>query len=57
MVPLICSDPGVINNGILELIPFDFACAAKLATLDISSYDELVQLPIRATDIDVLNYK
>ena len=51
IVPLICSDPGVTSKGILDLIPLDFACSAKLAALDISSYEEFVQLPINATDI------
>ncbi len=51
IVPLICSDPGVTSNGIFDLIPLDLACSAKLAALDISSYEELVQLPINATEI------
>ncbi len=37
IVPLICSEPGVTNNGIFDFIPFAFACSARLAALDISS--------------------
>ena len=51
MVPRICSDPGVTSSGIFALIPFSFACWARLAALDISSYEEFVQLPINATEI------
>jgi hypothetical protein len=51
MVALINSEPGVTCNGIYVLIPFAFACSAISAALDISSYEELVQLPISATDI------
>ena len=50
-MPLICSEPGVTSSGIFDLIPLDLACSAKLAALDISSYEELVQLPISATEI------
>ena len=51
MVALICSEPGVTSNGIFALIPFDCACFARFAALDISSYEEFVQLPISATDM------
>ena len=40
--------PGVIVNGILVLMPALSAYLQMLAALDISSYEELVQLPIRA---------
>jgi hypothetical protein len=48
MVDLIFSDPGVIKNCDFDINPFSSACFAILEALDISSYDELVQLPINA---------
>jgi len=51
IVARICSEPGVTSNGTLDEIPLDLACFAKLATRDISSYEEFVQLPINATEI------
>ena len=51
IVPRIISDPGVIWRGTFTFTPFDLACSAISDALDISSYDELVQLPIRATEI------
>ncbi len=51
IVPRICSEPGVTRSGTLDFIPLALACSAKLAALDMSSYDEFVQLPINATEI------
>ena len=43
-----CSEPGVISNGILSLAPAAMAWSAISAMRPMSSYEELVQLPIRA---------
>ena len=51
IVPRIISDPGVTWRGIFTFTPFDFACSAISEALDMSSYDEFVQLPISATEI------
>lgn len=42
-----CSDPGVTLNGVEDLIPCAMASLAMLAQRAISSYEELVQLPIK----------
>ena len=44
---LICSLPGVMVNGTLVLMPADNACLATLCARAMSSYEELVQLPIK----------
>ena len=47
MVARICSDPGVMVKSTLALIPALSAWRATEAARCMSSYDELVQLPIR----------
>jgi hypothetical protein len=49
MVARTCSDPGVIVNLLLTSRPCAAASLAMEAERDISSYDELVHDPIRAT--------
>ena len=51
MVARIILEPGVTCNGTLVLTPFSLACSATSAARDMSSYEEFVQLPIRATEI------
>ena len=51
IVNLTCSEPGVIVNFAFVFKPLSTACFAIEAALDISSYDELVQEPIRPTCI------
>ena len=46
-----CSEPGLIINWALTDTPFDFASFTIEAALDISSYEELVQEPIKPTSI------
>src|SRR5688500_9276348 len=50
IVALIISDPGVTKREVLVLAPFRSACSAIPDALDISSYEEFVQLPMRATE-------
>ena len=44
-----CSEPGVIVNSDFVTKPFSTACCAIDADLEISSYDEFVQDPIKPT--------
>ena len=53
MVYLTCSEPGVIMYSALVVNPFSDTCFAKLTARLISSYEELVQLPIKPTSIFV----
>ena len=48
IVARICSEPGVTSSGAAALAPRAAACSATAAALDMSSYEELVQLPTRA---------
>ena len=45
------SEPGLMRKGVFALIPALIACCAMWAARRMSSYEELVQLPISATDI------
>lgn len=47
MVARICSEPGVMTNSALHFTPLEMAWRAIEAARIMSSYDELVQLPIR----------
>mmetsp|Transcript_21649 Transcript_21649/g.38589 ORF Transcript_21649/g.38589 Transcript_21649/m.38589 type:complete len:208 (-) Transcript_21649:1161-1784(-) len=47
MVALICSEPGLMVKGTLALMPASRACLAMEAARAMSSYEELVQEPIR----------
>ena len=51
IVARICSDPGVMRSSIFALRPCAFAWRATEAARVMSSYDELVQLPIKADEI------
>ncbi len=46
-----CSDPGVMSSGERTVIPCAEACRATCAARPMSSYDELVHDPTRATEI------
>ena len=48
-----CSEPGVTRNGAAALSPCALACSATSAARLMSSYEELVQLPISAVEICV----
>ena len=50
IVYLTCSDPGVTEYSAFAIKPFSSACFAIEAALEISSYDEFVQLPINPTE-------
>ena len=51
MVARTCAEPGVTMSGIAAFTPRAFACSAISAARLMSSYDELVQLPISAVAI------
>ena len=51
IVARICSEPGVISSSTLLFSPCAFACLATDAALVMSSYEELVQLPMSADEI------
>ena len=50
-VNLTCSEPGVTVKDDWALNPASFACFAIEAALEISSYEEFVQEPIKPTSI------
>ena len=49
IVALICYEPGVITNSDFTFNPLSIAWLATDAARSISSYEEFVQLPIKAT--------
>ena len=51
IVNLTCSEPGVIVKCDFNSKPFSVTCLAKLTALLMSSYEELVQLPIKPNSI------
>ena len=52
-VCLTCSEPGVIVKSAFVVKPLSIACLAIEEDLDISSYEEFVQDPIRPTLMSV----
>src|SRR6185295_1559760 len=51
MVARTCSEPGVTMNETADFTPCAFACSATSAARLMSSYEELVQLPMSAAEI------
>jgi len=54
-VARICSDPGVTISGTVAVSPWAVPWAATSAARDMSSYEELVQLPTRAAEMASTN--